>query len=337
MFTVRRAAACLLTLTALAGCGQEATANPPPAPPQAAQPVQPFAGLPFERSVAPTLRMTSGWLIAEDERGVVGDDSHEALDFEGLPCGTPILAIADGWAVASYQSGAVRGGKAAFNPADPSNPDTDWRDPINGHEGFLGYAGLFVELQTNVQVPGYQNAVAQYFHLGAVNPSIRWLDPVRQADTPTWDGKQIVNWYPAGISQTQGDIRRIATPVKRGDVLGWMGDTGINFGYNDRFDPTSHTVLPRNRLAEPPWDPQGAGVTTPIDHACQLHLEFYSGRDQAGSKIGRFDGFDKYDRITGVPGTPSYSNPDNPRPGVFVMGPHPIFKRDKTGNPEYAK
>jgi hypothetical protein len=283
------------------------------------------------------LNMSSGWYIAEDELPILGDDFHEALDFEGPPCGTPILAVADGWAVASYQSGIARGGKAPFDPANPSNPETDWRDPVNGREGWLGYSGLFVELQTTVQIPGFQNAVAQYFHLAAVNPAIKWLDPVRQADTVTWNGKHVENWYPADIRQSQEDIRKIATPVKKGDVLGWLGDTGINFGYNDNFDPKFHVVWPRNRQMLPPWDPQGAGVTTPIWRACQLHIEFYSGRSGTLGKLNRFDSMDLYERVTGQPGTPSYNNPYVAGPGKFVMGPHPIFERDRFGFAVYAR
>lgn len=306
-------------------------------PPGITQPTTPFAGLPFHHSVAPKLEMSSGWYIAEDERGVIGDDFHEALDFEGPLCGTPVLAVADGWAVASYQSGIARGGKAPYNPADPANPDTDWRDPVTKREGWLGFSGLFVELQTNVPMPGYQNAVAQYFHLAAVNPKIKWLQPERQEDTITWNGKRVANWFPAGIRQSQEDIRKIATPVKRGDVIGWLGDTGINFGWNDRLEPKYGIVWPRNRQAEPPWDPQGAGVTTPLAYACQLHLEFYSGRSATFGKLNRFDGMDMYQRVTGTPGTPSYNNPYNPHPGKFVMGPNPIFERKPNGDPVYAK
>jgi hypothetical protein len=299
------------------------------------QPNEAFAGLPFPKWVAPDLRMSSGWFIAEDEKKIVGE-GHQSLDFEGPVCGTPILAIADGWAVASYQSGVERGGTAPYNPANPSDTSTDWKDPVTGKQGWLGYSGLFVELQTKVQIPGFQNAVAQYFHLAAVNPRITWLDPVRLDDTVTWDGKHVANWYPQPITQSQDAIRKIATPVKKGDVIGWMGDTGINFGFNDNLDPQHHVVWPRNRAANPPWDPQGAGATTPIWRSCQLHIQFYSGRTPTGSKLNWFDGFDKYDRITGVPGTPSYHNPDNPQPGKFVMGPNPIFQRDRSGNAVYA-
>jgi hypothetical protein len=322
----------LLTLTP----GAEATQDQP-RPPGVTQPAQPFGTMPFPRAVSPLLTVSSGWYIAEDELGVIGEDFHEGLDFDGVPCQTPILAVADGWAVASYQSGIARGGQAPFNPADPSNPETDWRDPVSGREGWLGFAGLFVELQTNVQVPGFQNAVAQYFHLSAVNPRITWLDPVREPDTITWNGKRVENWFPAPVRQSQADIRRIATPVKRGDVIGWIGDTGINFGYNDRFDPAHHVVWPRNRHALPPWDPQGAGITTPISFACQLHLEFYSGRSEEFGKLNRFDGMDLYRRVTGIPGTSSYHNPYNPRPGIFRMGSHPIFIRDRHGQPVYAR
>lgn len=339
LFSTRKRVKTVLVIAALTVSSQTAAANAQVVdrPAGIVQPTTPFAGLPFPKVVGPLLRMSSGWLIAEDERPVIGDDFHQALDFEGPPCGTPILAIADGWAVASFQSGVARGTKGPFNPADPSNPDTDWKDPISGRQGWLGFSGLFVELQTDVPVPGFQNAVAQYFHMGAVNPQIKWLDPVRQADTPTWDGKKVENWYPAPIAQSQENIRKIATRVKRGDVLGWMGDVGVNFGYNDKFDPARHIVVPRNRAALPPWDPQGAGVTTPLIFACQLHIQFYAGRDAQNRKLNAFDGFDKYDRITGTPGTPSYKNPDNPRPGKFVMGPNPIFERDAHGNAVYAR
>ena len=314
-----------------------ASAAPTGRPADVVQPASPFAALPFDSSVAPQLRMTSGWDIAEDERGVIGDDFHQALDFEGPRCWTPVYAIADGWAVASFQSGIARGGKAPYNPSDPANPDTDWRDPISGKEGWLGYGGFLVELQTNVQVPGMQNAVAQYFHLAGVNPTIAWLPPEAQADTTTWNGKHVKNWYPGGLRQSQDAIRKIATPVKRGDLIGWLGDTGVNFGYNDWFDPLLHVAWPRNRTAQPPWDPQGAGVASPIEYACQLHLEFYAGRSATGGKLNKFDGFDLYQRVTGEPGTASYRNPYNPSPGVFIMGPQPIFERDPQGNMVYAR
>lgn len=306
-------------------------------PPGLVQPAKPFAAFPFSQAVAPKLKMSSGWFIAEDERDVIADDFHEALDFEGPACGTPVLAIADGWAVASYQSGIARGGKAPFDPANPANPDTDWQDPISKHTGWLGFSGLFVELQTNVQIPGFQNATAQYFHLAAVNPKIKWLVPERREDTVTWDGKRVANWFPAGIRQSQEDIRKIATPVKRGDVIGWLGDTGINFGWNDKLDAKHGFVWPRDRRANPPWDPPGAGVTTPLAYACQLHIEFYSGRSATFGKLNRFDGMDLYKRVTGNPGTPTYNNPYNPAPGKFVMGPNPIFERKPNGDPVYAR
>jgi len=316
--------------------GGAATAASTERPPGTVQPA-PFAALPFSRAFGPMLKITNGWYEAEDELGVIGnDDFHQALDFEGPPCWTPILALADGWAVATYQSGIERGGKAPFNPADPYNPDTDWKDPISGKTGWLGYAGLVVELQTNVQVPGFQNATAQYFHLAAVNPAIKWLAPERQPDTITWDGKHVANWLPAAIRQSQADIRKIATPVKRGQVIGWMGDTGINFGYNDNLDPNTHLVLPRNRYAQPPWDPQGAGVTSPIPFACQLHLEFYSGRSATFGKLNYFDGMDVYKRITGTPNTPSYNNPYTPKPGTFSMGSSPVFQQQPNGQPVFA-
>lgn len=302
--------------------------------------VEPFAALPFKHNVDSKLVMTSGWVTAEDELPIVGNDpEHWALDFEGPKCGTPVLAVASGWVVTSFQSGVLRGGEAPFNPDNPSDMSTDHRDPISGREGYIGYGGLFAELQTDVVNPETgQHIVAQYFHLGSVNPDLAWIDPVRLEDTATWDGKSAANWYPADIAQSQEDIRQIATWVEQGDVLGWLGDTGINFGYDDAFDPVTHTVAPRDRRALPPWDPQGAGVTTPIKYACELHIEFYSGRNENNGKIGRFDAFDLYAPITGEPGTESYDNPYNPEgePGEFVTGDDSIFLQNRRGDLLYA-
>jgi hypothetical protein len=323
-------------LAMMIGQGAAYSATSVTRPPGTVQP-QPFAALPFPKVVAPLLRVTNGWYEEEQELKVIGnDDFHAALDFEGMPCGTPVLAAADGVAVATYQSGIERGGEAPYDPNDPYNPHTDWKDPVTGHTGWLGFAGLVVELQTNVVVPGFQNATLQYFHLAAVNPAIKWLAPDRDPDTVTWDGKHVENWTPNAIRKSQADIRAIATPVKRGQLLGWLGDTGINFGYNDHFVPELHQVLPRDRHANPPWDPQGAGATTPLAFACQLHLEEYSGRSATFSKLNRFDAMDLYARITGVPGTPSYNNPYMSGPGHLLSGPSPIFQRDNRGQFVFA-
>jgi murein DD-endopeptidase MepM/ murein hydrolase activator NlpD len=306
------------------------------APPAIIQPDVQFMRLPFKRADAPFLKITNGWKMSPDEAKVLGDTSdHAAVDYEGVPYGTPLYAPADGWAWYSYQSFPMRY-QAPYDPSHPSNPATFWRDPYTGREGYLGAAGLFVEIQFNKEVKrpdgtSLGNIATQFFHLKAVAPSITYYPPIRLNDVIAYNGQRIKIWQPL-VNKPQAYMRAHASPIKRGQLIGWMGDTGINFGYDDNFDVATGTVASRNRVALPPWDPQGVPLVVPVNLATQTHQQSYVGRGPAPnySRQNNFDIYDLYDQITPI------HNPYTPLPGLFHLGPKALFERNSFGQPKFV-
>ena len=268
-------------------------------------PEEPFLFLPFRQEDAKELKVTSGWRTALDEMPAVLDEEHLALDFEGVKYRRPVVAMADGWAIATFQSGVLRGGvdqKAPYN--------TLWTDPITGRQGYLGYSGLIVDIvfdATNAMDNHYR---AQYFHLAEFERGMEYLPPKPGTDVSTLDGKIAKVYTPESKDLRNPTLKR--TRVKAGDIIGYIGDSGINFGYDDAIDPASGVVRDRDRKALPPWDPQGAGVAVALEDAAQLHLEVFI-RDADGVKQ-QFDPLDLYTQAVGAPGS------------VFQMGPRPAFK-----------
>ncbi len=179
---------------------------------------------PFRKCDASKLTVTNGFFDAADEMPLIGwdDNSHQALDFEGLELGVPILAPADGIAWCSYQFLTLR---------------------IENDVVYGGGAGLFVEIQhEHVDVPGFGKLTTQLIHLGSVAEDIPYL-PAVQTDE--------FDWHPSGVMKTQDELRRLGIPVRAGDVIGTFGATGIG---REHFNPANHTVIiPEDTTL---WDPQ---------------------------------------------------------------------------------
>jgi len=257
-------------------------------------PPQIFA-LPFSAADATgSINVTNGWKVANDEVPFTGDFTHGALDFEfpNTPdhgYGLPIYAAADGAAYYSYQylSGSF---------TDP--------DGITHQVGWGG--GLFVEIQHE------QGWVSQYIHLSRVAPGIPYL-----AATPKGPPG---DWYPTGIMQPRDALLKAGQWVRQGTLLGWLGDTGIGYDYQDAFDPSTGTVAQRDRVALPPWDP------------AQLHFQIYHGRNPATwSKQGVVDPSGVYGRIT------TTTNPYAVRPGKLCVVPSLMaWQTNKKGQLLYA-
>lgn len=309
--------------------------EPSAVPQDIVRPDAKFMRLPFKRADAKALKITNGWKMASDEAKVLGDsDDHAAIDYEGVKYGTPIYAPADGWAWYSYQSFPMRY-QGPYNPLKPSDPNTFWRDPHTGHEGYLGAAGLFVELQFDKEVKrkdgtSLGNITTQFFHMKDVAPGITYLPPVRQADVVAHNGQRIKIWTPV-VNKPQEYMRQNASPVKKGQLIGWVGDTGINFGYDDNFNVETGKVEPRDRYKLPPWDPQGVPLLVSPDNAAQVHQQSYIGRGPAPT-YSRQNNFDLYDLYAEVK---PYHNSYTPVPGTFRSGPKGVFETNMFGQPKY--
>lgn len=272
--------------------------------------------LPVRQDAVPVSRISGGWTLALDEEAIIGPAGHEAFDLDGV-IGTPVVAMFDGWAIGSFQSGVIRG--AVAPPLEAPLINEDWTSP-QGRSGYLGLGGRLVEVYSDLTLPGMGRVTAQYFHLDQINfRTVTYITPERATPRRSLTtGEEIPIWYPGGIVQPQAELIKIAKRVRAGDIIGWIGDTGINFGYSDDFDPLTGEVRQRNRDELPSWDPP------------QVHVQCYVGRDfdrpdfkgdlkSGGKKVNIFDAFGRYDGMTGQLGT------------EFQPGEYTMFQRDHRG------
>ena len=316
---------------------------------------QPFASFPFKTRDSLGLNITNGWTLSTDEEYVLGgsvEGDHAAVDFEGVPYGADVLALSDGYVLQAAQIFYMNYEKR-FDPANPKQLNRMWKDPFSGKEGYLGGGGIFVELQTDYFIPGVGFICAQYFHIGAIEafvPRVETLYRGADDDYVTIADGTLKGWYPKGILKSQDAFRsesaRLGGRVKMGQKIATVGDVGINFGYQDAYDPATNTVAPRDRKKLTHWDPQGAGAgglygTDPL--VGQTHVQFYAGRRPDLSKILEFDSFDLQAKITSrggfikgkygqIPDMRLANNPYNPIRGVFGYGPKTIWKHTPSGS-----
>lgn len=295
---------------------------------------QPFLKLPFKRAFGQRLTITQGWNEEATEETIIGEGIHAAIDFEGYPYGAPIVAAADGWAYYTYQRIIEQ---------------VNYKDPITGRQ--INYidegAGLFVEVvhdKLATGVLGNPHWVTQYVHLDRVAAGIPYVTSAPNG-TATVGGQTITNYTPTGIMRPQSELIKVGKRVRQGQVIGYMGDTGIGANWYDNWNPVLKTVLPRNRLATPPWDPQGAySPSVSPTWATQLHFNLYAGRGADGKQgqQNRLDSFDLYAASDlGILLGHTYVNPytNNVRGGKPYAGPansKTAFIRDSQGNLVFA-
>lgn len=199
-------------------------------------------------------KITEGWFYSEQEKKIHGLSFHGGVDF-AQSRGSKVLAAADGWAIASYSS----------------NPFYDERTgELRRHRGkIVGMSlGNFVQIyHPNVK------RFTQYGHLQQISEKIPFAKP-RLLD----DGRLI----PIGHKLKPGDYRKYskAVWVKRGEVIGHVGDSGLTWGYKDypeRPDPKMH----------PSWD--------------ETHLHFEEFIRNAHGAKRRRDPFDVYGSFIDYP------------------------------------
>lgn len=225
--------------------------------------------LPIARS-APNLKISQGWIYSQDEFVIHPDiPVHFAVDFPE-PWGTPVYAPADGWALSSYQTYEIK--------------------DANGRT--IGYGlGHFVQMYH------WAGLYSSYAHLSGINPKIPFFSPTLK------DG----NWQPTVIYTTIAEFKKKAQPVKQGDLIGYVGYSGL------LLRPETASCPPQiNPETDPTWDPAGA----------HLHWEIFTRTPDGATKDKRFDPFGIY----GEQG--KYDNVFKKAMGLILPSPD--------GSPEFA-
>lgn len=169
---------------------------------------KPFLNLPFYKQL---YTITEGWHYSEEEKSIHGFSGHSAVDFR-LPRSTPVLAAADGLAVASYFA----------------YPLKKMDQPVLYQEKQIWFGlGYFVQIYHP-----QNNLYTAYGHLEKVAPAVLFHKPIKKGE----------KYWPVGHKIKPENLThyRFAKFVTAGEVIGFVGDSGLNWGYEDfpkRPDP----------------------------------------------------------------------------------------------------
>lgn len=261
---------------------------------------EPYLTLPFKRTdlpiinKLPTYNITEGFRYSRTEQRLHRGILHCGLDFS-LPYGTPIVAPCDGLAIASYHSVLVR------------NKDNTIR---LYKEKYLGYGlGYFVQ----IHVSG-MDRIVQLGHLSNLHSDIPF-------SLPTEISKD--EWLPTNYQYSYKELmhNKWTLPVKTGDLLGWVGYSGMRWGYHD-YETGSNRPIVINPKEKISYDEPHVH----LEEGRRVPLSTDTENDKKGMKIDQRDPEDIYLTARNYPTPRRYRK----------LGPEPLFYT-KNGLPLFAE
>jgi len=178
--------------------------------------IEPFLQLPFKEKA---YKITSGWFYNPEEfiTKTLGSNKHYAVDFK-LNKGTPIMAAAPGWAIASYHHYLLRSRK--------------------DERKFIRYKGKLASNDQGNFVIIYhpkQQLFTQYGHLENVDANIPYYSPEKKR------GQMIP---PIAKFQPEFFVKQNALWLEQGQIIGYAGTSGL---LGDWSEPHLHFEIYRYR------------------------------------------------------------------------------------------
>lgn len=167
--------------------------------------IKPYLHRIFSEKESPSI--TEVWTYGPEESEIYGGFSnHQAIDF-AVPTGTPVLAAADGFALASFNEVPIR---------YPDHYARTW----HGEPIYWGYGLFIIILHEN-------NLITVYGHLNTLEPSLMvngmYVEPLEAANGDV--NTSILELRRNEIGDKYPKIR-----VKAGQVIGYSGITGMGLG-----------------------------------------------------------------------------------------------------------
>ena len=212
----------------------------------------PYLEIPLKQS---SIKITEGWFYLEKETKIHGLKIHAGIDFKARR-NEPVYASAEGWVSSSYHSFQVINKDKSLKKYKNKN--------VNNGMGFF------------VQIYHPKNKrYTQYGHLSKISNNIPFGSPRKIKE----------NYYPYAYKTSPKRMKnsKYYTWIKKGDLIGYAGDSGLTWGYKDypkRPDIKKY----------PSWD--------------EVHLHFQEfARDKNGNKIEPRDPFNIYNTYQKYPKT----------------------------------
>lgn len=266
---------------------------------------KPYLTLPFRQKDLPQIKekafynITEGFRYSRAEQHLHGGILHAGIDF-AIPYGTPIVAPCDGIAISSYHSVLIK---------------TIDGTTKNFKNKFLGFGlGYFVQIYV-----ANMDRIVQLGHMSDIHQNIPFSPPI-QID------KQGLEWNPTNHQLSIEELSKNsqAVPIKRGDLLGWVGYSGMRWGYNDYISNSPRPVLidkNQNISYDEPHIHLEEARRIPLNTTIEIE------KNKAGQKTSWRDPYDIYLSYR------NYPTPIRPRP----MGPEPIFIVNNNNLPIFTK